>query len=132
MLADLEGRRFISLKDWRQLLGELRSMLVTIPGAEGLFSHLQAALVASKRGRVRVTKSARDELCDWGWLAADISARPTYIAEVVRPKEATARIADYMGGFDPVTNELSSDESAYEIVWWIASDSPEFEQWKPE
>ena len=69
-------------------------MMVAIPGAEGLFSHLQTALVSNKSGRVRVTKSARDELCDWGWLAADISARPTSIAEVVRKPVSVVQAVD--------------------------------------
>ena len=118
MLADLEGRRFVSLKDWRQLLGELRSMLVAIPGAEGLFSHLQAALVASKRGRVRVTKSAQDELCDWGWLAADISARPTSIAEVVRKPASVVQAVDAAGpGMGGVAFDLFRPDDSDPILW---------------
>ena len=63
----------------------MRSMVLAIPGAEGMFSHIQAALVNSgSSNRIKVDQSIRDELCDWKWLAADITTRPTSIAEVVR------------------------------------------------
>ena len=59
--------------------------MLAIPGAENMFSHIQAALVnAGSSNRIKVDRSTRDELCDWKWLAADITTRPTTIAEVVR------------------------------------------------
>jgi len=118
MLAGFEGKRFVSLKSWRQLLGELRSMMVAIPGAEGLFSHLQAALVSSKGDRVRVTKSARDELSDWRWLASDISTRPTSIAEVVRKPTSIVQAVDAakpgMGG---VAFDLFRPDDGEPLLW---------------
>ena len=59
--------------------------MLVIPGAEGMFSHIQAALVkAGSSNRIKVDRSTRDELRDWKWLAGDIATRPTSIAEVVR------------------------------------------------
>ena len=59
--------------------------MLAIPGAEGMFSHIQAALVkAGSSNRIKVDRSTRDELHDWKWLAEDIATRPTSIAEVVR------------------------------------------------
>ena len=59
--------------------------MLAIPGAEGMFSHIQAALVNSgSSNRIKVDRSTRDELRDWKWLTADITTRPTSIAEVVR------------------------------------------------
>ena len=85
MLQEVEGQRRVSKKRWRKLLGELRSMMLAIPGAEGMFSHIQAALVnAGSSNRIKVDRSTRDELRDWKWLAADITTRPKSIAEVVR------------------------------------------------
>jgi hypothetical protein len=34
----------VSVAKWHRVLGELRSMALAIPGAHGLFSHIQAAL----------------------------------------------------------------------------------------
>ncbi|KAL7524573.1 hypothetical protein ACHAWF_001001, partial [Thalassiosira exigua] len=87
-LAEVTGKRRISLRVWRRLLGELRSMVVALPGGEGLFSHLQAALVGNKGGRITVTKHVRDELADWKWVADSLVQRPTSIAETVQ-KPAT-------------------------------------------
>jgi len=36
-------RKQIAIRDWHKVLGELRSMTITIPGARGLFSTLQEA-----------------------------------------------------------------------------------------
>ena len=59
--------------------------MLAIPGAEGMFSHIQAALVnAGSSNRIKVDRSTRDELRHWKWLAADITTRPTSISEVVR------------------------------------------------
>ena len=59
--------------------------MLAIPGAEGMFSHIQAELVkAGSSNSSKVDRSTRDELCDWKWLAEDITTRPTSIAEVVR------------------------------------------------
>ena len=59
--------------------------MLAIPGAEGMFSHTQAALVvAGTSNRIKVDRSTRDELSDWAWLAEDIANHPTSIAKVVR------------------------------------------------
>ena len=58
--------------------------MLAIPGAEGMFSHIQAALVKDgSSNRIKVERSTRDELRNWKWLAGDITTRTTSIAEVV-------------------------------------------------
>ena len=65
MLQEVEGQRRVSKKRWRKLLGELRSMMLAIPGAEGMFFHIQAELVnAGSSNRIKVDQSTRDELRD--------------------------------------------------------------------
>ena len=60
-------------------------MILAIPGAEGMFSHIQAALVkAGSSNRIKVVRSTREKLRDWKWLAGDIATRPTSITKVVR------------------------------------------------
>ena len=52
---------------------ELSSMMLDIPGAEVMFSHIQAAVVkAGSSNRIKVDRSTRDKLRDWKWLAGDI------------------------------------------------------------
>ena len=59
--------------------------MLAIPGAEGIFIHIQAALVkAGLSNRIKVDQSARYKLRDWKWLAGDIASCPTSISEVVR------------------------------------------------
>ena len=58
--------------------------MLVIPGAEVMFSHIQAALVkAGSSNRIKVDRSTRDELRNWTWLAGGIANRPTSIAKVV-------------------------------------------------
>ena len=85
MLQEVEGQQQVLRKRWQKLLGELRSMMLAIPSAEVMFSHVQAALVkAGLSNRIKVDRSTRDELRDWKWLAEEITTWPTSIAEVVR------------------------------------------------
>ena len=66
MLQEVEGQRRVSKKRWRKLLGDLRSMMLAIPGAEGMFSHIQAALVKDRSSnRIKVDQPTTDELRDW-------------------------------------------------------------------
>ena len=79
--------------------------MLAIPGAEGMFSHIQAALLKDgSSNRIKVDRSTRDELCDWKWLAENIATRPTSIAEVVRHPpsiwQATDAAKAGMGGCD--------------------------------
>ena len=117
MLKEVEGQRRVSRKRWRKLLGELRSMMLAIPGAEGMFSHIQAALVvAGNANRIKVDRSTRDELSDWAWLADDISNRPTSIAEVVRHPPSIWQATDAAkAGMGGVVFDLT--KRADPIVW---------------
>jgi hypothetical protein len=75
----------VGLINWQQLVGELRSMAITIPAAIGLFSVLQEALTnKSPCGkRVRLTKHTQEFLADFKWIALDVSLRPTQINGIV-------------------------------------------------
>jgi hypothetical protein len=80
---DLRDRTRVSVKKWQQILGELRSMLLAIPGGRGLFSTLQHGLKFSDRHRVRISPSIRSHLDDFEILANSIASRPTHFAELV-------------------------------------------------
>jgi hypothetical protein len=79
------NQRRVSLQKWHRILGELRSMALAIPGARGLFSHLQAALQARnlEKGRIRVSANIRANLQDFAWLADSLQDRPTRLRELV-------------------------------------------------
>eukprot|EP00536_Pseudo-nitzschia_multiseries_P010183 jgi/Psemu1/25282/gm1.25282_g len=78
-------QRHVPLKQWHQVLGELRSMALAIPGSIGLFSILQEAFRHQEPGRqrLRLTKRVHSFLRDFQWLANDLSHRPTSIAKLV-------------------------------------------------
>ena len=91
--------------------------MLAIPGAEGMFSHIQAALVkAGSSNRIKVDRSTRDELRDWKWLEADIRTRPTSIAEVVRYPPSIWQATDAAkAGMGGVVFDLT--KQAEPIVW---------------
>jgi hypothetical protein len=80
---ELRGARRVSLKAWQKVLGELRSMVLAIPGGRGLFSTLQTGIRHSDRHRVRIDRHVRAQLDDFEALARDLHTRPTRLAELV-------------------------------------------------
>ena len=91
--------------------------MLAIPGAEGMFSHIQAALVkAGSSNRIKVDWSTREKLRDCKWLAGDMATHPTSIDEVVcHPLsiwQATDAAKAVMGG---VIFDLT--KRAEPIVW---------------
>jgi hypothetical protein len=79
------SQRRVSTKKWQTLLGELRSMVLAVPGARGLFSVLQLALkVRLEEGtRLRLTDQVHAVLRDFRALATELQSRPTRISELV-------------------------------------------------
>jgi hypothetical protein len=80
---DLCDRTRVSVKKWQQILGELPSMLLAIPGGRGLFSTLQHGLKYSDRHRVRISPSIRSHLDNFELLAHSIASRPAPFSELV-------------------------------------------------
>jgi hypothetical protein len=76
-------QRRIGVSKWHQVLGELRSMSIALPGSRGLFSHLQAALSKKRGCRVPLTTEVHQALADFRWIVNHIAERPTRIAELV-------------------------------------------------
>lgn len=76
-------RRRLHIKRWHQLLGELRSMSIAIPGSRGLFSVLQEALRRADSRRVRLTRKIHEVAADFKWLVASLGARPTRLPELI-------------------------------------------------
>ena len=80
-------QRRTSRRIWQQLLGELRSMTLAIPGGRGLLSQLQATLTYSPNARpsdrLKLSGPLHDQLDDLRWLARDLGSRPTRWGEAV-------------------------------------------------
>lgn len=76
-----------SLRKWRKLLGELRSMTAGLPAARGLYSHLQVLLPGDQGNlppntRLALTAEVHASLDDFRWIAATLHDRPTRLAEL--------------------------------------------------
>ena len=84
LLASIpETQSRLAIDKWHQILGELRSMSLALPGSRGLFSSLQAALQSSDGKRLRLTKSFHDALAEFEWIRSDLASRPTRLQELV-------------------------------------------------
>ena len=73
----------LSIKKWHKTLGELRSMSLALPGSRNLFSTMQHALTTKTKTRIALRKGVHAALQDFRWMQADISNRPTRIAEII-------------------------------------------------
>lgn len=76
-----------SRQKWQELLGELRSMAIALPGGRGLFSQLQSVLTYDRNpqpaDQLCLTTAVHDQLDDFRWLASTIASRPTRWGELV-------------------------------------------------
>jgi hypothetical protein len=110
-----------SVKKWQKLLGELRSMVLAVPGGKGMFSILQSVLTkrCDSTSRLRLTKPVHAILKNFRLLAQDLATRPTRLAELIpadRPLMLGAHnvAALGMGGIHVVPME---DGSVDPILW---------------
>ncbi len=76
-------RKRLSTKRWHQLLGELRSMALALPGSLGLFSAMQDALRYADRHRIRLNRHIFAAIDDFRAIAATLDSRPTRLMELV-------------------------------------------------
>jgi hypothetical protein len=76
-----------SRQKWQRLVGELRSMVIAIPGGRGLFSQLQLVITyrtdPKPSDRLSLSSAVHDQLDDFRWLASSVSSRPTRWGELV-------------------------------------------------
>jgi hypothetical protein len=73
-----------TMKRWQQMLGELRSMALAIPGSRGLFSQMQEALRSrDTKNRITLRRGVHDAIRDFQHLYNDLARRPTRLFELV-------------------------------------------------
>ena len=82
------------MKEWRRILGELRSMVLGIPSGRGLLSQLQLVLQRANNHRIHIHQEARDQLLDLLLLTQDLANRPTRIAKVLPQRPAYVGCCD--------------------------------------
>lgn len=111
----------MATKRWHQILGELRSMALGLPGARGLFSALQEALQRRDgRHRIRLTRHVFAAIEDFRHIATSLAQRPTRLRELVPVSPSDVGACDAcrlgMGGvwFDLL------DASTHPIIWRAA------------
>ena len=114
--GNLRDRRRVSVKDWHKALGELRSMILAIPGGRGFFSTLQTGFKQSDKHRIRINKPMHDAITDLHHLALDIGSRPTRLGEVVPDLPVVIGTADASGAGMGGT-WLSLDPAFQPLVW---------------
>ena len=87
LLASFMHHKTATLAQWHRLLGELRSMVLALPGGEGLFSPLQAELQRhrplSPQRSFLLSDATLHCLQQWLLLAHSLTNRPTAIADLV-------------------------------------------------
>ena len=116
ILENLLARHRVSVKDWHKALGELRSMILAIPGGRGFFSTLQTGFTHAEKHRIRIKAPMRDAITDLHHLALDIGSRPTRLGEVVPDLPVAIGTADASGAGMGGT-WLSGDPAFHPIVW---------------
>jgi hypothetical protein len=112
-----------SVKKWQKLLGELRSMVLAVPGGRWMFSLLQNVLAkrAEVTRRLRLTQPVRAILADFRLLARDLATRPTRLAELV-PTDTPSTL----GAHDAAAAGMSGvhfvplDDGTVEPILWRA------------
>lgn len=88
ILADYPtGKRHVAASKWHKMLGELRSMVLAVPGLWGLFSPLQEALRPLENGqprqRIKLSREVHDFLADIRWIVSNLNHRPTRLREII-------------------------------------------------
>ncbi|KAL7571454.1 hypothetical protein ACA910_019209 [Epithemia clementina (nom. ined.)] len=86
ILCAVAHKKRISVKQTHKLLGELRSMVLGIPGGQGLFSQLQLALTQSDKHRVCLDQGAQDAIKDFLTFALNLTQQPTSLSELFPTK----------------------------------------------
>jgi hypothetical protein len=108
----------ITTKRWQQVVGELRSMVLAVPGLRGLFSLLQEALRHEDRRRIRITPHMHDFLDDLRWLVRDLHSRPTRLREIVDTDPGSRGASDAAGpGMGGILFIPTRDNKIIPLLW---------------
>jgi hypothetical protein len=91
-------RTRVSVKTWHNVLGELRSITLGLPGAQGLFSTLLEHLChLSTKSRLRLITSDHNFLDGFRCLVATLAEHPAKITELLPQAPLTIGASDASG-----------------------------------
>ena len=76
-------QKCIGVYKWHQVLGQICSIYIALPGAQGLFIHMQDSLHNVEGKRVALTRGVHQALADFQWLAEELCKFPTRLYELV-------------------------------------------------
>jgi hypothetical protein len=95
----LPSHKLVSVQKWHNVLGELRSMSLALPGTRGLLLILQEALQhrISDGKRLRLRRPVHDFLDNFRWITKEVGSRPTSIDEIIAQPPATFGATDSSG-----------------------------------
>ena len=77
------SQRRTSTMEWREVLGKLRSISITLRGSRNMFKCLQNALSKGSKTRIDLNKGVHQALDDFRWIAKDLTSRPTCLAKLI-------------------------------------------------
>jgi hypothetical protein len=95
-------------------------MSIAIPGARGVFSHLQAALQTRNlsQGRIRMPNYIQATLKDFSWLANSLQDRQTRLQELVAQPPCIYGMTDASGqGMGGIIMPPTNQPSSAPMVW---------------
>ena len=67
----------IGVDTFHLVLGDIRSMAISLTGTRGLFRHMQAAQLHMDNKRVALTKGIHQAIEDFQWIAEYLGQWPT-------------------------------------------------------
>ena len=129
ILNNVRSAKRIGLKQCQQLIGELRSMSIALPGSAGLMSGLQASLSQSKdNNRVYLNRDTRYQLQLWRRMAKNVCDRPTRLAELfpTTPGHHIGACDAAKSGFGGVL--FPNDDNAHPPIAWRVPLPPDLQQ----
>ena len=101
IFGELWDKKWISIKKWHQVLGELRFMGAAI--AAGLFGAMQLGLTHSEKNHMWITPYLHDHLTDFEMLTCSMMQRLTHLAEIIPDYPSVIGVVDAaqtgMGGY---------------------------------
>ena len=74
---------WVSVYTWHQVLGELQSMVITLPGNVGLFSQIKESLRQVIGSRLTMIIGVHNALADFCSISEDLLDRSTQILKLV-------------------------------------------------
>ena len=77
------SQKRIGMDKWYRVLGNIFPVDISLPGARGIFSHMQEAILHMNGKQVALTRGVHQALAEFQWLVEYLGRRPTQLYEFV-------------------------------------------------